>query len=84
MAQPVQLTTVAKVFDALGGAREIVALTGAKRTAVYNWRINGRFPARTYVAIKGELLRRGLTAPIKLWGMLDREPPKSQAQAAQR
>jgi len=83
-----QLKTVAAVFEALGGAHEIIALIRAKRTTVYMWRASGRFPAKTYLAINGELRRRGHSANPSLWGMVKqqggRPRPPIQATAEKR
>lgn len=70
------LTTVGEVIDVLGTTR-LMRLAGARKAnTVSMWKMHGRMPARTYLVIYAELLRRGLDAPPALWGMLDgREPP---------
>jgi hypothetical protein len=37
--------------------------------AVSNWRSAGRFPANTYILIRGELKKIGRRAPDSLWSM---------------
>ena len=66
----VELTTTTEVVDALGGISAVAALTGSKYTAVHNWRVGPRFPARTYLAISAALAAREMAAPATLWGMI--------------
>lgn len=64
-----ELSTAEQVLQALGGHEAVAALTGSKPKAVTNWKYFNRFPSRTYVAMTGELKRRGKRAPASLWKM---------------
>ena len=63
-----KLTTTSKVIDRLGGNKEVAALTGSTDKAVSNWR-RSKFPAASYVPLKGLLIDMGLHAPDTLWTM---------------
>ena len=65
------LTTTSKVIDKLGGNKEVAALTGSTDKAVSNWR-KSKFPAASYVTLKGMLMDMGLHAPDALWTMRTR------------
>lgn len=69
MATHRTLTTVTDVIDKLGGYEEVCHLTGRKYKAVWMWPYLGKFPANTYVIIKGALADKGLKAKDDLWGM---------------
>jgi len=68
------LTTAAKVLEALGGAEGVAVITGSDRKAVYNWKYFDAFPAHTYLSITTELERRGKRAPVSLWRKMS--PPR--------
>ena len=74
-----KLDTTGKVLDHLGGDQMVAQMLDAKPKAVSNWRYFGYFPAHTYLAIKGELTRRKLSAPDSLWAMT---PPLRQRKTA--
>jgi hypothetical protein len=65
----IELSTTAQVMDALGGNVGVIALTGCKYKAVWNWRKAPKFPANTYRAMIDALHARGFGAPASLWGM---------------
>ena len=67
-----EIKTTTEIIDALGGNLKVAALTSSKPKAVSRWR-GTTFPANTYLIIKAELLRLGVSAPDHLWSM--REPP---------
>jgi len=64
----VKLTTTSRVIDRLGGNKDVAALTGSTDKAVSNWR-RSKFPAASYVTLKGTLMDMGLHAPDTLWTM---------------
>jgi len=65
-----KLETADAVFEALGGAEAVMALTCSKYKAVFNWKATGAFPPRTYVALTAALNERRYTAAARLWGMV--------------
>lgn len=67
------IDTAEQVFDALGGNTALEILTGAKPTAVCNWRAFQSFPPNTYVVMIEALRAVGKTAPASLWRMRARE-----------
>jgi hypothetical protein len=64
-----QLETVGEVVDALGGTGAVADMVNNTDAAVSNWRSAGRFPANTYILIRGELKKIGRRAPDSLWSM---------------
>jgi hypothetical protein len=66
-----EIKTTTEIIDALGGNLVVARLTSAKAKSVSRWRVTS-FPANTFLLLKSELLRRGITAPDHLWSM--REP----------
>jgi hypothetical protein len=69
------LSSTTEIIDLLGGNHVVAALTASTAKAVSNWRAAGTFPSNTFLLIKSELLRHGVTAPDHLWSM--RELPVS-------
>ena len=67
-----KLTSTTDIIDALGGTHAVARLTSASPNAVSNWRATGVFPSNTYLLLKQELLRYGITAPDDLWSMRKR------------
>lgn len=65
----VLLRTTNEVMDALGGTREVAAITGRTYNAALNWRNFLTFPSNTYLVMQTALHARGLVAPASLWGM---------------
>jgi len=65
-------TTTDEVLDALGGNTPVAVLTSTTPKVVSNWRTCGKFPSNTFIILKTELLKRGASAPDRLWSM--REP----------
>lgn len=63
-----RLDSLEAVVAALGGPAGLRGLTGQTPQTVWGWRQRGRFPAHTYVRLKGELERLGYEADVKLWG----------------
>lgn len=62
------LESARDVIKALGGIPAVAAITGRKTTTISKWQAKfGRFPASSYVLMKNEMDRRGLTAPTSLW-----------------
>lgn len=65
-----RLRTTGDVIDALGGNAAIAEmLAGTNVRAVANWRLYGKFPAHTYVAINAALKAKRCEAPGNLWPM---------------
>lgn len=64
-----ELRNTGAVIDKLGGYKAVAKLTGASVDAIYNWRSQNHFPARTIVAITEALKPHGHTAPLRLWGL---------------
>lgn len=63
------LETADQVLEALGATNiEVARITGAKPSAVSNWRLFGKFPSRKFRLMKALLQERGLDAPDRLWG----------------
>ena len=73
-----EIETTTEITDALGGNLKVAALTSSKPKAVSRWR-GTTFPANTYLIIKAELLRLGVSAPDHLWSM--REPVRRKRSA---
>jgi len=63
------LPSVGLVITTLGGNSRVAEVTHSDPKAVSNWKVNGKFPAATYVVIQRHLNKMGLTAPDSLWGM---------------
>ena len=63
------LKNVPEVIAALGGNDAVAAHLDTTYNAVSNWRLRGRLPAHTYLAIRTLLKRRGFEAPDRLWAM---------------
>ena len=68
------MTSTALIIDVLGGNQKVAAMTGASPGSVSGWR-RGKFPAATYVVLRGKLTRMGFSAPDSLWSM--RSKPKA-------
>ena len=65
-----RLTTIEEVVDALGGNREVAALTGRKSAhAVSMWKDRGAFPSNTILIMQAALKSHGKSAPSELWGV---------------
>lgn len=64
-----KLKTVDDVIEALGGLKAVSEITGSSQSAVWNWRDRGAFPSKKHVVMTGALERRGLVAPLSLWGV---------------
>jgi hypothetical protein len=62
------LQTTNEVIDALGGTSKVARLLGRPMNDVSNWRSTGKFPPKTFLAIRA-LLAPGYTAPPPLWQM---------------
>jgi hypothetical protein len=75
------IQTTTEIIDLLGGNHAVAALTDASAKAVSNWRAAGTFPSNTYLLIKSELLRHGITAPDNLWSMRELPPVKRKRSA---
>ena len=75
------IQTTTEIIDLLGGNHAVAALTTASAKAVSNWRAAGTFPSNTYLVIKSELLRHGITAPDHLWSMRELPPVKRKRSA---
>lgn len=65
------LTSVADVFQALGGVDRVIALTGSRSSAAMNRKAFGAFPAKTSVALTRDLQRQGKRAPASLRTMAE-------------
>jgi hypothetical protein len=68
-----KLTSTADVLDALGGTAAAARLLGIKRSTVSMWKVGGRFPSSSYLALSDVLRSHGIECPPELWGMV---PPK--------
>ena len=67
-----EMTTTTDIIDALGGTHAVARLTSSSPTAVSNWKATGVFPSNTYLLLKQELVRCGITAPDNLWSMREK------------
>lgn len=65
-----ELSTAQQVFAALGGVRAVADITGRKYPAAFNWKMSGKFPPNTFVAMQEALRDRAYVAPDSLWGMV--------------
>lgn len=65
-----ELSTAGKVIEALGGVRAVADITGRKYPAAFNWKMAGKFPPNTFVAMQDALRDKRYTAPHSLWGMV--------------
>lgn len=65
-----ELTTVAAVFEALGGVSKVARLTGGTYRRVHNWKSFNRFPRNTYLVIADALAAQGKRANPSLWEMM--------------
>lgn len=64
------LKTVEEVVRALGGNRQVAALTGRKSLhAVSMWKSRGTFPSNTLLIMQAALESQAKKAPSKLWGI---------------
>lgn len=57
------------IILALGGVRAVADLAGAKTATVYSWSQRGRFPSKTYIALRDALNERGYDPDPRLWRM---------------
>jgi hypothetical protein len=65
-----KLTSIEQVVAALGGNREVAALTGRKSIhAVSMWKDRQAFPSNTLLIMQAALKARGKSAPSALWGV---------------
>lgn len=64
------LDTPTAVVAALGGNGAVARIASSNARAVTNWKKRG-FPPRTFPALTEALRRRGLHAPMRLWGMVE-------------
>ena len=64
------LETTADVMSALGGARAVSSLTGARYKTVWPWGEAATFPARYYLVMTWALRRKRLRAHPSLWGQV--------------
>jgi hypothetical protein len=70
-----KISNIADAIDELGGPTAVARLLGIKRPAVSMWKVGGRFPSSSYVAMTGLLRERGIECPPELWGMLPAKEP---------
>lgn len=63
------LQTADDVIDELGGTVATSRLAGVSPSQVSGWRSAKRLGTKSYLVIKQELAKRGMTAPAKLWGI---------------
>lgn len=61
------LKTTIEVLSALGGIHPVAALTEADWKNVEMWKRAEKFPARYFLVMWFELVRRGYSAPPSLW-----------------
>lgn len=66
-----QITTIAGLVAALGGARDVAAWASIEDTAVYNWVARGEIPQRWLIPLLIEVKRRELFVDPRLFGMSD-------------
>jgi hypothetical protein len=57
------------VIDALGGTSTAAQKIGVRPQVISHWRVKGKFPAHTYIALRGLLEKEGIEAPDHLWRM---------------
>lgn len=79
---PSPLSTTVEVMKALGGIRDVSALTGSGYKATENWSRAQTFPARFYLVMIRALQRKRLTAPPELWGMVAPASPHTEPASA--
>jgi hypothetical protein len=63
-----RLDSADEAIEVLGGTKGMMALTGAKPTAVSWWRRNNRFPAKHRDLVSSALLSAGYTTNGALFG----------------
>lgn len=68
-----ELATAEDVIVELGGVPCLAELMGADYKAAYAWKLAGKFPSKTFLAMTRELERRGKSAPAALWSMVEPE-----------
>jgi hypothetical protein len=70
-----ELQTFDAVVEALGGKREVARICDDQDTAaVCNWRRRrSLFPTKYYIVMKEELAARGVDAPHRLWGFVEKK-----------
>ncbi len=68
-----KLTTVTQVIAALDGEEAVAKLLGYKssRNTIGHWEKQGSLPSKTYLVLTTELKKRGKSAPISLWRMVE-------------
>ena len=69
------LISTPHVIDTLGGNTKVAKLLRTSDKVVSNWKLNRKFPANSYLALKAVLAARGFDAPDALWAM--RPVPKA-------
>jgi len=57
------------VIDALGGTSAAAQKIGVRPQVISHWRVKGKFPAHTYIALRDLLEKEGIEAPDHLWRM---------------
>ena len=72
----ISIETATDIIDALGGNAAVARLTSSTAKAVSNWRAFDRFPSNTFLLLKSELMRLGISAPDHLWSMREPTPAK--------
>ena len=72
----ISIETATDIIDALGGNAAVARLTSSTAKAVSNWRGFGKFPSNTFLVLKSELMRLGISAPDHLWSMREPTPAK--------
>ena len=70
-----QAQTFDEVVEVLGGKHEVARICDDQDTAaVCNWRRRrARFPTKYYIVMKEELAARGVDAPYRLWGFVEKK-----------
>jgi hypothetical protein len=64
-----RITSVREAIEILGGPTAVGRMVGRSPQSAVNWRAADRFPANTFLVIKGELAKRKIEAPASLWDM---------------
>lgn len=71
MATPKTVETVDELIKHFGGPTATGAVFNATPQTVINWKTRGQLPTRLHFVHRHILKRRGVIAPVSLWGMAE-------------
>ena len=75
----IELNSVDEVIAVLGGVTAAAGMVGKTAQTANSWRVAQQLPTKTYLVLSKELEKRGYTAPLRLWGMI--EPTRAESAA---